>query len=354
MTQTFKELDHTAMEGGGFYNKNSALQASGISLLMPLWAKVCQSVGCSGAPLAVVDYASSQGRNSMQPIKFAIETLRQRIEPNTAIEVFHTDLPSNDFAALFHALQDDENSYMAGASNVFPAAIGRNYFQPLFAPGRVHLGWNTFSMQWLSRNPVETPDHVLSGLSQVSEVAEAVKAQQAEDWKRFLEVRAVEMRAGAKLLTAFTGKVDGISGWEWLCGELWEALEDMGRAGQFSIDELRRLTIPIGFRTEEEIKAPFVLAGHFARLGLECVEFHKIPDPFWSDYQISLDQDLLAQRHADLTRAWAAPTLMAQIDPTRDKAALMEDLFKRFARRLAANPKRHEPWMVVAILSKSL
>jgi hypothetical protein len=242
---------------------------------------------------------------------------------------------------------------MTGSSNVFPAAIGRNYFQPLFASGRVHLGWNTFSMQWLSRNPADTPDHVVSGLSQQNEVIAAVKKLQAEDWKRFLEVRACEMRAGAKLITAFTGASNSVSGWEWLCGELWGALQDMNRTGLLSAEELRRLTIPIGFRTMDEIKAPFVESGGFAGLELEHVEFFKITDPFWSDYKSTMDQDLLAQRHADLTRAWAAPTLMGLIDSTRDRSELMDDLFKRFAARLAANPKQHEPWMAVAILAKS-
>jgi hypothetical protein len=34
------------------------------------------------------------------------------------IEVVHTDLPSNDFSALFEALDKEPNSYMAGTSGV--------------------------------------------------------------------------------------------------------------------------------------------------------------------------------------------------------------------------------------------
>lgn len=353
MKQSFTVPSHTAMEGDGFYNKNSALQASGISLLLPLWTEVCQTVTCAEEPLVIVDYASSQGRNSMAPIKIAVDTLRQRNMRNTNVEVIHTDLPDNDFSALFHALQDNENSYMDGTSNVFPSAIGRDYFQPLFAPGRVHLGWNTFSMQWLSQSTSDAPDHILAGLSKLPEVVTAVQYQLDSDWRRFLSVRARELRAGAKLLTAFTGKIDGVSGWEWLCGELWGALEDMGHDGLLSAKEVRKLTIPIGFRTQDEIKAPFAENGRFAGLELEQVEYLQIPDPFWAEYQSSKDQNVMAQRHADLTRAWAAPTLMGYIEPSRNKTELIDELFKRFAARIALNPKQHQPWMAVVVVNKA-
>jgi len=346
------QLGPSAMEGRGFYNRNSALQASGISLLLPIWASVCQTVACAGEPLVIVDYASSQGRNSMAPMRMAIEELRRRTGHEAPIEVIHTDLPSNDFPSLFNALQDDESSYMAGLANVFPAAIGRSYFQPLLPSGRVHLGWNTFSVQWMSRNTGDVPDQIMAGLSRIASVANAVKSQLALDWDRFLEARSSEMRIGAKLLTAFTARLDDVSGWEWLTGELWAAVEDQVRAGLLSPQEQRHLTIPIGFRSLDEVKAPFSARGQFAGLELERTELLKIPDPFWPDYENSKDRTLLGQRHADLTRAWAAPTLSGLMDPGRNRSALMDDLFARFAVRVAANPCQHEPYMVVAVLTK--
>jgi len=170
-----RKLDYSAMEGSGFYNRNSAFQASGIALLLPLWEMVCRTVEIGNEPLVIVDYASSQGRNSMAPLRIAIEELRRRASDDTPIEVIHTDLPSNDFSSLFNALQDEPNSYMAGVSGIFPAAIGRSYFQPLLPPGRVHLGWNTFSMQWMSRSPADAPDHVVAGLTASSGLSKMIK-----------------------------------------------------------------------------------------------------------------------------------------------------------------------------------
>ena len=153
------------MEGAGFYNQHSAMQAVGIARALSVWASACQSVQVGEEPLVIVDYASSQGRNSMSPVRTAIETIRGRCGVQKLVEVIHTDLPSNDFSSLFTALEQQPDSYLRGMNGVFPAAIGRSSFEPLLPPGRVHLGWNTFSLQWISRSPADATDHILAGMS---------------------------------------------------------------------------------------------------------------------------------------------------------------------------------------------
>lgn len=346
------KLGLQAMEGSGFYNRNSALQAAGIALLLPYWEKACRTVEILNQPIVIVDYGSSQGRNSMAPMRIAIEELRRRIENSTPIEVIHTDLPSNDFSSLFNALQDEPNSYMAGVSGIYPAAVGRSYFQQVLSPCRVHLGWNSWTLQWMSRSPADAPDHIVAGLSRSTDVSKAVKEQLAIDWQRFLEFRSLEMRPGAKLLCAFNGRTRDETGWEWLMGELWAAVLDMGRAGLLSAEELRRITIPTGSRTLEDIKAPFAETGLFAEMELELVEILRVPDTCWADFQKSGDERQWAQRQANETRAWSAPTIKGLIEPSRDRLALVDDLFARFAAQIAANPKKNEPYMAVAVLTK--
>jgi hypothetical protein len=344
----------SAMEGGGFYNRHSAMQAAGITLLSPIWETMCRTVKIGDGPLTIVDYGSSQGRNSMAPIRIAIEELRKRAGSAVPIEVIHTDLPSNDFSALFEALQKEPSSYMVAMPGVFPAAIGRTFFDPLLPPERVHLGWTTWAMQWMSRSPADAPDHILAGMSKSSHVMAAVKEQQAVDWRRFLELRALEMRPGAKLLAAFTGRTTYESGWEWLLGELWSALCDMAGEGLLSDKEKHQLTIPIGLRTIEDLKAPFIETGRFAELMIEHVEILRVADPYWDDFQCTGDREVFANRHADTTKAWCGPTIARLIDPSRDQTAFLDDLFVRFAQRLSANPKKHQPYMAVIGLAKQL
>src|SRR5215472_9241693 len=154
------------MEGEGFYNCNSAPQAAGIALLSPIWARACETIELGDDSVRILDLASSQGRNSMAPMAMAIETVRRRAGTNRAIEIFHTDLPSNDFTALFEAVLTDPSSYLIGRTGIFPAAIGRSYFEALVPPQTVHLAWNTWSMQWMSHVPGLASDHVLAGMSE--------------------------------------------------------------------------------------------------------------------------------------------------------------------------------------------
>jgi hypothetical protein len=170
-----------AMEGGGFYNRNSAMQATGIAALLSLWDAACRTVPIGQGPVTIADYGSSQGRNSMAPMRIAINGLRERLGPSAPIEIVHTDLPSNDFSALFEALASDPDSYMTGASDIFPSAIGRSCFSPLLAPQRVHLGWTTWALQWMSTSAIEAQDHILAGMSALPSVVSAVTKQQASD-----------------------------------------------------------------------------------------------------------------------------------------------------------------------------
>src|SRR5262249_57496696 len=85
-----------------------------------------------GQPVIIADYGSSQGHNSLAPMRAVIATLRQRSSPATPIGIVHTDLPSNDFSALFTLLAESPDSYLRGAAEVYPSAIGRSFYQPLF------------------------------------------------------------------------------------------------------------------------------------------------------------------------------------------------------------------------------
>src|SRR3546814_9857760 len=94
----------------------------------------------------------------MAPMRAAIEALRVRTGEDRAVEVVHTDLPSNDFTSLFTTLDDDTGSYLSGQSNVFPSSIGRSDFDPILQPIRVDLGWSSYPLHWLIPNPNDVVD----------------------------------------------------------------------------------------------------------------------------------------------------------------------------------------------------
>jgi hypothetical protein len=345
--------DQAAMEGGGFYNRNSALQAASIDLLSPIWVMACETVELGHGSVRILDLASSQGRNSMAPMAMAIDTVRQRAGPNRAIEIIHTDLPSNDFTALFEAVLTDPSSYLNGRSGVFPAAIGRSYFEPLVPPQSVHLTWNTWSMQWMSHLPDLAPDHVLAGMSEEADLLTAVARAQTDDWSRFLALRARELLPGGRLLTAFTARTEAETGWEWLLGELWASILDLVADHVLDAGEAERMTIPIGLRRLDDVRGPFSSGGAFEGLIAEQIELERVDDPHWAEYKRTGDGNTFASRHAAATRAWAGPTLARALNPERNGPSTLNLLFARHAERLAVSPRQHRPYMAFALLLKA-
>ncbi len=340
------------MEGSGFYNRNSSLQASGIAAVLPLWEATARSVDAGRGDLVIADYGSSQGRNSMRPIRVAIDALRAKTHANAPVEVIHTDLPTNDFASLFRALDEDSDSYMAGTSQVFPSAIGRSYFEPIIRAERVTLGWNSWTLQWMSRN-LDAPDHVFAKYSDSSSVVAAVARQQAEDWQRFLKARAFELQPGAKLLSLFVADDVGKRSWRWLGGELWKAVLDMGVAGLLSEQEQLSLTFPTNGRSLAEVEAPFARRGEFDGLRIGHLEIIQGADPFWGEFEATGDAGKLGSSSADMMKAVFKPIALSAISKRENREALVDELFSRFALRVAANPQRNEHYLAAVVLEKT-
>ncbi len=65
------------MEGRGAYNKHGAIQAAGVASALPLLEKAVRNMelGSGDEPIVIADYGSSQGKNSLAPMRIAIENL---------------------------------------------------------------------------------------------------------------------------------------------------------------------------------------------------------------------------------------------------------------------------------------
>jgi S-adenosylmethionine-dependent carboxyl methyltransferase len=342
----------TAMQGAGYYNRNSDLQAAGIELALPALAAAARSVRLpETGTLTIADYGSSQGRNSLGPMRLAIEALRARCDADRPIQVVHTDLPANDFSTLFATLAQDPASYLAADPNVFAAAVGRSYFDPVLPPASVLLGWNSWTLHWMSGNPVDAPDHAFAILSADPAVRATVRRQQAEDWERFLLARATELCPDAKLVSLACGFGPDFHGWEWVIGELWAAACELGREGRLTPAELARLTLPIAGRTADDLRHPFANGG-FAGLVLESAEVVAAPDPYWDRYVETGDAAEFGRTWSGLMRAVCAPVIGTAFGPDRDRAALTDALFARFEARIAAAPQRHLHFAAIAVIRK--
>jgi hypothetical protein len=334
------------MEGHGVYNRSSRVQAAGLSPAVPLFEQAARTVALSPAPqpIVVADYGSSEGHNSLDPLLVAIRALRERVGSERAISIVHTDLPDNDFTALFRMLKADPNSYLHGDPAVFTSAVGRSFYEQILPANSVTLGWSSWAIQWLSRVPAPIPDQVQVAYSRDAAARAAFAGQAADDWQTFLVHRGCELRPGGRLVV-LTMAVDesGNFGYRPLLEAMYAALVDMVEEGFVRVEEAQRMAIPTVGRSRADLVAPFVKNGSFAGLSIEQLEVFVGEDRIWDQFECGGDAHAFGARWAAFSRASVFPTLAAGLEAGRDDpraAAFVDRLEAKVTERLAAAPER--------------
>jgi hypothetical protein len=345
------------MEGSGAYNRSSRVQAAGLSPAVPLLQRAAQTAALSAAlqPIIIADYGSSQGRNSLAPINAAIEALRQRIGSERPISVIHTDLPQNDFSALFRTLNTNPNSYLIKQSTVFASAVGRSYFEQILPPASVTLGWSSWAIQWLSRVPGVIPDQVQVAFSRDPAARAAYSAQATEDWQNFLTARAVELIPGGKLaIVTMSVDEDGNFGYAPLVRAIYAALLELVDSRFLTSDEASHMAIPTVARSRADFLAPFENDGCFAGLCVEELETFYGEDGIWLDYERQRNVSQFAAQWAAFSRASVFPTLAGNLEGGGGPRAVdfCDRLEAGTAARLTAAPERMLIPLVKILLAK--
>jgi hypothetical protein len=330
MTTSQSAIEHS-MEGHGLYNEHSRPQGGAGDLGIPLLERAAAAVPlpASGA-LAIADFGSSQGRNSMGPIAAAIAALRAR--GAAEISVTHTDVATNDFSSLFELLDGGPPSYLSGDARTFAAAVGRSFYGPLFPTNALTLAWNAISVHWISAAPCAIPGHIFSTFA-TGAVRDAFAARARDDWRTFLIERSRELVPGGQLVAVASGAGDdGKAGAEGLMTIANDALQAMVAAGQLAADAYANMLIPTYYRSRAEWLAPFDDA-----LGLAVEEFTPIvlPDPFYPQYEKIGDAAAFAAEYTAFFRAFSEPCLFSP-----ENATTADAFYSHVNDAIAANPAK--------------
>ena len=327
------------------YTASSRLQASGLSTGITLFEQAAGAVSIPRPPqpLAIADYGAATGYNSLLPIGAAIAVLRRRTRADHAILVAHTDLPGNDFTALFTTLTQDPDSYLAKDSATFVSAVGRSFYQQILPSDSIALGWSSWATHWLSRVPAPIGDHIHIAHSADETARRAYARQAADDWHDFLAFRGRELAPGGRLVILTLG-LDGTgrAGFGGVMEALWDSVRQLAAEGMLSDQELARMAIPTVGRTEKELLAPFAPSGRFEGLSVEHLDLFEADDRFWERYQTDGDAVGLGARWAGFARAAVFPTLTAALDGgTTDPRAgdIISRLQAEVAARITAQPQ---------------
>ncbi|MBV8415944.1 MAG: SAM-dependent methyltransferase [Verrucomicrobia bacterium] len=347
----------SVMEGKGFYNKNAAIPAAGGALALPLLEQAARLIDLdtSDRPIVIADYGSSEGKNSLAPMRAAIAVLRARAGAQRPILVYHTDLPANDFSTLFDVLESDPNSYVREDRNVFAGAIGRSFYQSILPPNYVDLAWSCYAAVWLSQIPRQIPDHFFIPCS-TGNVRAEFERQAALDWEAFLSRRASELRPGGRLVVVLPSLPDeGYTGFAAIMNHANTVLAELVAAGLITAQERGRMTIASCPRRERDLLAPFTEFGQFQGLVVERCSTSMGADTAWEQYQLDKDAEALARKRAQFFRAIFVPSLAQALEPSRaaeERQAFYAALETGLARRLADHPGPIENLVGMIVLAK--
>ena len=344
--------DQPAMQGNGFYNKNSELQEAGIDLFIPIWKDLVETINFSANNATIADYASSQGKNSLSPINIAISSILSRNPKQNSISVIHTDLPSNDFSSLFETIEKNNNSYLKNHCRIFPFAVGRSYFDQILPPNSVDIGWNSWSLQWLSASPKNIDDHIFIDCTESAYLKNSYSHQLATDWSLFLGCRSKELKLSGKLMTIFIASRNLTSGWGPFWNEFWLTLLDLRSANLLSDTELALISLPIGVRSVDDIKKPFDKNNIFSNLKLERLDIIDAPDPFWDEYQLTRDPKTYGLRWANMAKAVAGPMISKALSNTQNTQCTLNEIFSRFSDRLSSHPFKVNHSLACVVVEK--
>ena len=343
--QNTASADAAVMKGHGFYNEHSRPQQKADSLGLALLERAVGEVSVPQGPepATVADFGAAQGRNSLEPMRLAIQKLRRRTSVSTPIVVVHTDLPQNDFGSLFALVEGSPESYLHSVDNTFALAAGKSFYERIFPHGFLSLGWTAISVHWLSRVPCSIPDHVYAQRAG-QRVREAYSEQASKDWRRFLGHRARELRPGGELIVvAVTTDDTGSTGGESLMDLTNEPLLAMVDAGSIRREEYGRMNMPAYHRTMDEFTEPLRSGALTEDLILKEAIRTEFPDQLWPEYERTGDANAFAASYTKFMRAFTEAPLFAGLDADRtsaDRERLTNEYFERMRSLIEANPER--------------
>ncbi len=292
----------------------------------------------------MADFGAASGNNSLRPIGIALDALG-----SDRVLVVHTDLPDNDFRTLFGVVDHDPASYLVGRAGVFPLVAGRSFYEPIFPPASLAFGWSASSLHWLSAAPGPIPDHFFVHQSTDRACRDAYRDRSRQDWRRFLDHRAVELVPGAGLVIVDVLRdADGLMGAEALFDRLAGAITAQRDAGVISASEYAGLLYPTWFRSVADVTEPFdpvyeTPAG--AVLELAELEQSVLADPFETLLAEGRGADY-ARAQVGFLRAFLEPSFAAQLSGDRDQAsrtAALTAIFAAAERAVAADPAAVSP-----------
>ena len=348
----------TAMKGGGYYSqrtrgaKDAIDQATG----MLMEAVAALPAPLPGQPVRIADFGAADGGTSKKAMHDTVAAIRARF-PDHQIVVTYTDLPSNDYSALFKNMlgltEEPELSYLTKLPGVFVQACGVGFHHQLLPDASLDLGFSATAMHYISEKPCEITTHVhMVGAAGAERAAFAERAER--DWINILLSRAKELRPGGRLVflnfgideegrfLGHTGEANMFDTYD----RLWKGLRNDGHIGP---EEYVRATFAQFYRTKEEFAAPLRPGGLADEAGLRLLSARTgvVKCPYrraFDDAKGAMSPQDFAESYVPTLRSWSETVFANALDPARpaaERAQIIDLFYQRYAETVAAEPQQH-------------
>ena len=345
-----------SMRGAGYYSANTAGAKSVIDKVGDLVVAALGRMPAldAGVAFTIADFGAADGGTSMDMMRRLAAAIRAS-EPARQIAITYTDLPHNDFSALFRLTQGligpKDESPLAEIPELFIYGSGTSFYRQILPDASLSLGFSATAMHWISRRPCMIADHVQAVGAAPAE-RERFREQSLADWETILLARARELRPGGRLVLAnfcvdeqgrYLGHTTGVDMFDSFARH-WR---DLLRAGRITETEYVNATFQQFYKSPDEFAAPFRDPDSRvsrAGLALESVFTMVTPCPYAEAFLRHGDAAAFARAYVPTLRSWSESVFAGALDLTRPaaaRAALIDDFYAAYEADVAAAPEGH-------------
>ena len=344
-----------SMKGGGYYSAHTegaklTINRAGDMLFQHFNAR--QVKQCD-RPFSIIDYGAADGGTSLEMITRLVNAVRGAL-PEREMTVTYTDLPHNDFSALFQMLNaedDDTSNYFQSNRKVYVNCTGTTFYQQVVPDNTVDIAFSATAMHWLSGQPGIISDHV-HAVSAKGEQWQNFCDYALNDWNTILLHRARELVAGGLLVMAnfcideqsrYLGNTGGVN----MFDTFWSLWLDMADQGVITHSEAQKTTFPQFYKTIEQFCAPFLSTGSEvskAGLKLKTAFTGIVKCPYRAQFEIEGNADSFAENYVPTLRSWSERVFFNGLDASRpvdERHRIVNQFYENYKNLVRADPSEH-------------
>ncbi|KAF5579764.1 fusarin C cluster-methyltransferase [Fusarium pseudocircinatum] len=238
-------VNNVPMQGNGAYSSHAALQHEAMLKALPLFQAAAKAISkANSARIAIVEYGSAHGNNSLEPMEAILKSISAR-----SLELLFSDRPENDFCTLSKTVTAWADG-LVGIQLLHPlfiSMIPRSFYQQVIPPKSAHLGFSLAALHHLDHVPQPTEDG--------QDESKLLQQQAHLDLATFLKLRSQEIVTGGSLILSFVSQAS--AGYENYSGPVdacRNAMIQMVQQGKIPVSVAQAFRVPTYNRTLSDVK----------------------------------------------------------------------------------------------------